>query len=163
MSEWTTEQCMIEIDSLRHKMAGSAGTARVANNLTTTASGYVLDARQGRVLNEKINKMTLPLTASAQLYRGAALITGSGKTMRFTVSSIKALNLETVSNVTVTPTSLVIYYNGANYDIDLSKVTVTAQWFNWGIAVDITGANALVAGANNVPVGMSMRYDITIA
>lgn len=163
MSEWTTEQCMIEIDSLRHKMAGSAGSARVANNLTTTASGYVLDARQGRVLNEKINKMTLPLSTKAQLYRGAALITGSGKTMRFTVSSIKALNLDTVTSVTVTPTSLAIYYNGSSYDVDLSKVTVGAQWFNWGIVVEIAGSEALVTGANNVPVGMSLRYDLTIA
>lgn len=163
MSEWTTEQCMIEIDSLRHKMAGSAGTARVANNLTTTASGYVLDARQGRVLNEKINKMTLPLSTTAQLYRGAALITGSGKQLRFTVSSIKALNLDTVTSVTVTPTSLVIYYNGANYEIDLSSITVSAQWYNWGVVVEIAGSDALVTGANNVPVGMSMRYDITVA
>lgn len=32
--------------------------ANVANNLTTTANGYALDARQGKALNDKITEMT---------------------------------------------------------------------------------------------------------
>lgn len=33
---------------------GGAATQAVANNLTTTAAGYVLDARQGKALNDKL-------------------------------------------------------------------------------------------------------------
>lgn len=36
--------------------SGKINTSAIANNLTTTASGYVLDARQGKALNDKITK-----------------------------------------------------------------------------------------------------------
>ena len=37
---------------------GPAGPTNLANNLTTTGSGYALDARQGKVLNDKLNSNT---------------------------------------------------------------------------------------------------------
>lgn len=40
------------------KTLGSAAKQTVANNLTTTAAGSVLDARQGKTLSEKITSET---------------------------------------------------------------------------------------------------------
>ena len=45
----------------------------VANNLTTTASGKALDARQGKVLNDKFQNMFKTVTGSKQYNVGAGL------------------------------------------------------------------------------------------
>lgn len=42
-----------QLDALNDSLAGKADGS-VANNLTTTASGYVLDARQGKALNDSL-------------------------------------------------------------------------------------------------------------
>jgi hypothetical protein len=45
------------IAAIKNKL-GSAATYSVANNLTTTASSYVLDARQGKALSDKIGTLS---------------------------------------------------------------------------------------------------------
>ena len=47
--------------------------SNVANNLTTTASGKALDARQGKVLNDKFQNMFKTVTGSKQYNVGAGL------------------------------------------------------------------------------------------
>lgn len=42
---------------------GTAAFCAVVNNLTTTADGYVLDARQGKKLNDQISKLNSDLNA----------------------------------------------------------------------------------------------------
>lgn len=44
---------------------GAAGTQGVANNCTTTAAGYLLDARQGKALNDRYNQLSSNLTPVA--------------------------------------------------------------------------------------------------
>lgn len=82
-------------------MVGSAGTASlrklkwsniwntiktailgklVANNLTTTAAGYLLDARQGKALDDKISKLNTDLTNGYKLYHGIETITVTANT-----------------------------------------------------------------------------------
>ena len=63
----STDVLPIEINGVTYKVTGATLAAalqtlgnyltpdNVANNLTTTAAGSVLDARQGKVLNDKIN------------------------------------------------------------------------------------------------------------
>lgn len=59
----------------------------VANNLTTTASGSVLDARQGKILNDKITSGYTKMTSSANgqitLPNGAKIVYGVVKTSTF--------------------------------------------------------------------------------
>jgi len=43
-------------------VATKLNAANVVNNLTTTASGYALDARQGKVLSDKTNTMFMGIT-----------------------------------------------------------------------------------------------------
>lgn len=43
-------------------VATKLNVANVVNNLTTTASGYALDARQGKVLSDKTNTMFMGIT-----------------------------------------------------------------------------------------------------
>ena len=45
------------------KTLGSAAKQAVANNLTTTAAGSVLDARQGKTLSDKIASETKTLNS----------------------------------------------------------------------------------------------------
>ena len=42
-------------------------TANVANNVTTTSSGYALDARQGKTLNDRINDLLYRLAFNASM------------------------------------------------------------------------------------------------
>ena len=44
--------------SVKNGSKGSTGAANLANNLTTTGSGYALDARQGKALADKISTHT---------------------------------------------------------------------------------------------------------
>ncbi|MCM1213323.1 MAG: hypothetical protein NC331_11280, partial [Lachnospiraceae bacterium] len=38
-------------------VAGKLSTSKVVNNLLTTESGYVLDARQGKILQDQISEL----------------------------------------------------------------------------------------------------------
>lgn len=53
------------IQTLTNTVNGKVNTSDIANNLTTTASGKVLDARQGKALNDKIKNKVLYLTEIA--------------------------------------------------------------------------------------------------
>ena len=56
MAEYTmpSEASQEDIATLNGNLASKVNTSDIANNLTTTASGKVLDARQGKALNDKI-------------------------------------------------------------------------------------------------------------
>ena len=59
-------------------LLGSAATQAVANNLTTTTSGKVLDARQGKALNDgKIDKMPSYTTVASGETANTALSNSS--------------------------------------------------------------------------------------
>ena len=49
------------------KTLGSAAKQTVANNLTTTAAGSVLDARQGKTLSDKITSETKTLNSERSI------------------------------------------------------------------------------------------------
>lgn len=54
--------------------------AKVANNLTTTAEGFVLDARQGKVLNDKLVKLDADTVKTADKATSAEAIAGEDDT-----------------------------------------------------------------------------------
>lgn len=56
-------------------------TAAVVNNLTTTASGKALDARQGKALNDKITALT-PVNALDSESTAAPLAAAQGKALK---------------------------------------------------------------------------------
>ena len=50
----TTSQNLIgAVNGLNDQIGNKVNTSAIANNLTTTGAGYVLDARQGKTLNDK--------------------------------------------------------------------------------------------------------------
>jgi len=61
-------------------VATKFNAANVVNNLTTTASGYALDARQGKTLNDLINNMAVIVTeTSAEVNITQGINSGGGK------------------------------------------------------------------------------------
>jgi len=44
-----------------------------ANNLTTTASGYALDARQGKALNDKVTQLNSALTHGTETFNNITI------------------------------------------------------------------------------------------
>lgn len=65
----TLEQKVTSLNSLISKKLNSAN---VVNNLTTTNSGYALDARQGKALNDSITSLNSALTVGAASRNGDA-------------------------------------------------------------------------------------------
>lgn len=55
---------------------GAVSTSDVANNLTTTAAGKVLDARQGKVLKDLIDSLTIP-TKTSELTNDSGFLSGN--------------------------------------------------------------------------------------
>lgn len=57
---------------------GNSASKAVANNVTTTGEGSVLDARQGKVLKDEINQLNSNLLKSTVLYSGSRAIDSAG-------------------------------------------------------------------------------------
>ena len=95
---------------------GGAATQGVANNLTTKASGSVLDARQGKVLNEKIQFKYKDLESIASL---SALETALDTELT------NAANLQKIQLRFVAGAAYGLFKNGETYFIDLSKSSGT--------------------------------------
>lgn len=55
---------------------GAVSNSDVANNLTTTAAGKVLDARQGKVLKDLIDGLTIP-TKTSELTNDSGFLSGN--------------------------------------------------------------------------------------
>ena len=49
------------VKPIKDEVAKKLSSSKVANNLLTTVSGYALDARQGKVLNDKISEINTGL------------------------------------------------------------------------------------------------------
>ena len=77
----------------------------IANNVTTTASGYVLDARQGKVLNDKIDQRVGVSGVTGMQIRGSAATNNIGIRV-YKNSANTAWTQETISadNATLTVT-----------------------------------------------------------
>lgn len=129
-----------QIEDINTTLAGKVNTSDIANNLTTTAAGKVLDARQGKALNDvlvpKANQAVIAtrqtnLTASRAykvgdqfiynntLYRATAAISSGG-----TINIGSGGNATTADNVTTQISKL------ANPDYDSDWIVVAPQ--SWG-------------------------------
>lgn len=65
-------------DLVNKPTLGAAASQGLANNLTTTAAGYAMDARQGPVIQEKFNQINSDLAALPRIEYGTTVFTPSG-------------------------------------------------------------------------------------
>ncbi len=85
-----------EVTTLNEEVAKKFDAANVANNLTTTEEGYVLDARQGKILNDAVAEKCAKAAATASL--ATASWSGSGPyTQTASVSIVTASNAAIVT------------------------------------------------------------------
>lgn len=112
-----TEAGVAGLDSYQGKVLDQKklDAENVANNLTTTASGYALDARQGKVLNDRINGLDVIITeTSVEANITQSLNAGGGKAWTGLGGSAIAPNIPSgytfVGNVNVTVNGAVGIY-----------------------------------------------------
>ena len=119
---------------------GPAGPTNLANNVTTTATGYALDARQGKALNDRISSHN-----HDSVYRKneIAALGGDGGTMY-----IQLCTLEVTSNYINYPIEIVlqercrytidrlyiIFSSSNNTDPDISSFMVFGDCNEWYIS-----------------------------
>lgn len=82
------------LNALKTAIDSKVNTSAVANNLTTTAAGYVLDARQGKTLNDSITSLIeggagyVKLPDGTMIQYGATTVTASGTMAQILSSGI---------------------------------------------------------------------------
>lgn len=107
--EWTRLALRNELDNyaLASALSAYVQTANIANNLTTTASGKVLDARQGKALNDSLTALqnllavsegtaVVPSSTSFTVSRQVLRKSGNIVTFSFAVAVTTALSSQTV-------------------------------------------------------------------
>ena len=163
---WTIEQAFIEIDTIRNKlkklsssMTGYVKTSAIKNNLTTTAAGSVLDARQGKALKTIIDAA---ITGDSTTFIGhvGGYFTDAAKAICFTVPINKTiLNTDGTeyNTAAVTLTALQVFQSGSLFNYSdataLEAVTVTASISGAGVTCIVRKADstAFANATNNNP------------
>lgn len=141
-------------------VATKFNTANVVNNLTTTASGYALDARQGRVLHEENTWKNLPLVTGGATaitlpvgWREANIRISLGGGNRYFVEQVVSLNFN--FNVSSSYNIRDGYYanSGNNGYVSCTLTTKTSG------EADITLVDAMLTGQDTLASStMQIRY-----
>ena len=87
MPKWLAEAAKFCMDAVSMAISGALD-GKVANNLTTTASGKVLDARQGKALKDLVNGVSVDLAGvnpNSKTLRLASSTASSAKLFDITV------------------------------------------------------------------------------
>ena len=77
-------------------------TSAIANNLTTTASGHVLDARQGKALNDKITVVSSATFVNSKLPSG---VTNQGCTA-YKIGRVVVMTLNLKASTQLAPATI---------------------------------------------------------
>lgn len=94
MPKWLAEAAKFCMDAVSMAISGAL-TGKVANNLTTTTSGKVLDARQGKALKDLIDPIGTAVSGLDTSLKG---LNPDGKTIRLASSTAESAK---IFNITV--------------------------------------------------------------
>lgn len=100
------------INSLKSVVDGKLSTSNVVNNLTTTASGKALDARQGKALNDKYTALNSALTSytTGKATTNTAYLTSSSEC--YWVKCGKVCSVHAYMKIAKTITDGAVYFSG---------------------------------------------------
>lgn len=129
LSEAQKEQYYIDGKYVQRAELGNAAECDVTNDLETATEGYVLDARQGKLLNDtKVSFATISLTANTQKTINVA--DSSRLVCFYMASSIKGMSIA-ISTTTGTVTNQVVgTLSGVTFNVATAnqlKVTATSN------------------------------------
>ena len=167
---WTIEQAFIEIDTIRKKIKDSisglksGAYAEVANNTTTLAAGYVLDARQGNGLNKKITGITCPKTFTIGTPANG-YITNSSKEIVVMIPINKPISdNNNYTTAALTVTGLQIRGVAGTITADVADLTFETGIRTSGIYCKITNTDeSAFTATNNTPVSVYISGSITLS
>ena len=172
------EELAIIVEGLRTRVkqiAGSLGAAagyKVANNLTTTGTGYLLDARQGKNLKTSIDELCVPVGEEGYTFFGAGYMTADKKQVIVTMPVNKVINGVVPSTFTLSEILLVqngtqLYKTADGLDAVQIDMSTAANALHSGIRIDLyknsSGAHVVwhSSAVANSPVGIFLRGTVT--
>lgn len=134
-------------------MGGKLDASKVANNLTTTGTGYALDARQGKVLNDSKLSLTSVVNNTVTTQAGYALDARQGKALEDKITALNGKLGYAANDTTVTLNGWRIYYRNAGAGLIYVNLTRTVQQLsNGSVYTEITNLPFTVAFTQHLPI-----------
>lgn len=97
----------------------------IANNLTTSSAGYVLDARQGKALNDKIGALIVRESQTPSFTNGVATISAKSGYKLLNVITSRNDTDYSISTVTEASNGSYILYSPSNIT---AYISIIAYW-----------------------------------
>lgn len=116
------------INDLDERINEKINTSAIANNLTTTAAGYVLDARQGKTINDKVSAWRVAGEKSLTLTAGGywLIVTRYNATVN-SVWVIYAYNGNAMGSVALNNSASISMSMGSGYKLTISGNVSTSR------------------------------------
>lgn len=129
----------------------------VVNNLTTTESGYALDARQGKTLDDKITAITTTTDVTGVANENNVTGTCSGKKRGYMVT----LNVDCVAAKDLTSSGWTLF-TGLPASINQARTTMYNVTKNQPISIGVnTAGNLVMMYAGSLSTGDAVKGGIT--
>ena len=174
------EELAVMIEGLRLRVKqlasalGAAAGYKVANNLTTTTTGFLLDARQGKTLNSKLSDLCVQPGEEGYTFFGAGYMTADKKQVIVTMPVNKIISGVTPASIVLTEILLVqngvqIYKTADGIEAVEVVLSTAENALHSGVRMDLyknSGGSHVVwnnAAIANDPVGIFIRGTITWA
>lgn len=109
------------VESLNDSLSAFSGKA-IANNLTTSSAGYVLDARQGKALNDKIGALIVRETQTPSFTNGKTTISAKSGYKLLNVITSRNDTDYSISTITETSTGSYLLYTPSNITAYISII-----------------------------------------
>lgn len=95
----------------------------IANNLTTSSAGYVLDARQGKALNDKIGALIVRETSAPPFTNGVATVSAKSGYKLLNVITSRNDTDYSISTVTETSSGSYLLYTASGVSANISIIS----------------------------------------
>ena len=149
------------VKPIKDAMGGKLDASKVANNLTTTGTGYALDARQGKVLNDSKLSLTSVVNNTVTTQAGYALDARQGKALEDKITALNGKLGYDANETMVTLNGWSIHYRNAGAGFIYVNITRTIQKLESSSTyIEITNLPFTVAFVQHLPITNLVAHSV---